>query len=98
MKPLPAHLIPEDFFDIEANNNNVKFSVFQESVQQVRTNEQQYINAFKGMLYMNETVESEHLLQYRLTNVKIIKYSSLNRMVKVKYDVSIMFFFLSYFE
>lgn len=94
MNPLVAHCIPEDFFDIEANNNDEKFGVFKESVQQARTSVQQYVNAFKGMLYMSETVESKHLTHYRLTNVKIIKHSRLDQTVKVKYDVSVIFLVL----
>lgn len=98
MNPLTSHCIPENFFDIEVNHNDDEFIEFEESVQQARKNEQQYVNAFEGMLYMNEAMESKHLSQYRLTNVKIIKNSRLDRTVKVKYDVGVMFLFLFYIE
>lgn len=57
MKPVTTHCIPDEFFDIEANDNEEKFIEFRDSVQEARTNVLQYLCAFEGMIYMNETVD-----------------------------------------
>lgn len=96
--PLAEHCIPDDAFDIENNNNHDKFNEFQVTIQQARINEEQYLRALKGMIFLNEAAESKHLSQYRMTNVTILKYSNLNHTVKVKYDVSFMFFFSNRYQ
>lgn len=90
MKPLPIHHIPEDFYDIQIYGNDIKFNIFKQSIQLARTNEEQYVNAFKGMLFMTECIESKDLAQFNLKNTKILKHPRLNRVVKIKYDTDNM--------
>lgn len=92
MKPLLEHCVPENFWEIAANNNTEEFNLFKTSIENARTNEEQYIHAFKGMLYMNEVVETEQLSNYNLTKVKILVDSRINRTFKFKYDVSLFLF------
>lgn len=92
MKPLFEHCIPNNFWEIGANDNVEELSVFKKSIENPRTSEEQYTHAFKGMIFMNEAVEAKHISEFNLTNVKVFKDSRIKQTVKVKYDVSLSFF------
>lgn len=72
MNSLPLHSIPEQFFDIQANDNVTEFSLFEKSVLNMRTDEQQYFNAYQGMIFLSEVVEAKHLVRYSLNKVRIL--------------------------
>lgn len=90
MKELKTYEIPDDIRSIEFDNNTVKLDYLKSIVQEARSQENPYIEAFTAMIQMEEATHCNFLRSFDIKNVQLDLNSRENQIFQIRFDVTIV--------
>lgn len=88
MKELLTYEIPDDIRSIEFDNNTEKLDYLKSVVQEARTKESSYIDAFTAMIQLEEAANSKFMKKFDIEDVRPDLCSRENQIFRIRFDVN----------
>lgn len=88
MKDLLTYEIPDDIRSIEFDNNTEKLNYLKSVVQEARTKEISYIDAFTAMIQLEEAANSKFMKKFDIEDVRLDLCSRENQIFRIRFDVN----------